>query len=77
MRNNRDVERYLLGYPDLQDEDQVTEHTLNLQFYRNEIPSKPNGALISEIHQTWWNDFDLLERHHGYIQVLFLHKTVL
>jgi hypothetical protein len=40
-----------------------------LQFYRNEISSRPNGAKIEDMHQSWWNNYDLLEDHHGYIQV--------
>jgi hypothetical protein len=30
------------------------------------------GATIEDIHAQWWNDYELLERHHGYIQWLVL-----
>lgn len=43
----------------------------NLQFYMNEIESRPDGALIDVMHEQWWGDFDRLEVHHGYIQWLF------
>ena len=43
----------------------------NVRFYRNELKSKPRGALVDDLHQTWDGDFDLLEAHHGYIQWLF------
>lgn len=41
----------------------------NPLFYRNEIPSKPDGDLVDAIHANWDGNFDLLEEHHSYIQV--------
>ncbi len=72
--SNSDVERYRAGYPDLRDEELDQNHILNLRFYRNEISSQPNGAKIEDIHQSWWNNYDLLEEHHGYIQVRKIHS---
>ena len=43
----------------------------NVEFYNNQIPSKPDGDFIDEIHRTWWGDYDQLEAHHSYIQWLF------
>ena len=43
----------------------------NVQFYKNAIPSKPDGAKCEDIHQHWDGDFERLEMHHGYIQWLF------
>ena len=43
----------------------------NVKFYRNEIPSKPDGDLVENIHQSWDGDWERLEFHHGYIQWLF------
>ncbi|RNA21718.1 dentin sialophospho -like isoform X1 [Brachionus plicatilis] len=43
----------------------------NLQFYKGEIASKPEGGYIDEILNNWSSDYDLLENHHGYIQWLF------
>ena len=35
------------------------------------IPSKPNGDYLNKIWQNWWDDYNKLELHHGYIQWLF------
>ena len=43
----------------------------NQSFYFNQIESKPDGALIDTLHESWFGDFDRLEMHHGYIQWLF------
>lgn len=47
------------------------EHSQNILFYSGKIPSKPNGDYIDNILKNWKYDYDLLERHHGYIQWLF------
>jgi hypothetical protein len=44
--------------------------TRNLDFYRNAIPSEPDGALIDTMHDEWRDDFAKLEAHHSYIQWL-------
>ena len=43
----------------------------NVAFYRNELQSRPNGGTIEHILTEWDGNFELLERHHGYIQWLF------
>ena len=43
----------------------------NYLFYKNELPSKPEGDLCENIHKKWDGKFGLLEQHHGYIQWLF------
>ena len=43
----------------------------NVRFYRNELPSRPHGALVDDLIARWDGDFDLLEVHHGYIQWIF------
>ena len=43
----------------------------NLRFYTGQIPSAPDGDLIDVIHKTWWDNYELLEKHDGYIQWLF------
>lgn len=43
----------------------------NLDFYRNSIPSVPDGDLIDVIHSEWVGNYEKLEKHHGYIQWLF------
>ena len=40
----------------------------NYRFYANEIPSRPDGDLIDDIHERWWGQYNKLESHHGYIQ---------
>ncbi|RUS81059.1 hypothetical protein EGW08_011178 [Elysia chlorotica] len=65
---DRDTENYRLGYPGQRDDLKLNA---NLRFYKNEISSYPDGAFIDEIHNDWWGNFGLLERHHGYIQWIF------
>ena len=43
----------------------------NVNFYKNLSPSVPKGDFIDKIHKKWWNNYDLLEEHHGFIQWLF------
>lgn len=40
----------------------------NYRFYANEIPCRPDGAHIDDIHNSWWGRYDKLEHHHKYIQ---------
>jgi hypothetical protein len=70
MGNNaaKDTETYRNGYPGQEDDDRID---VNVRFYQNNIPSKPEGAFIDQIHAQWHGDYSLLERHHGYIQWLF------
>lgn len=51
--------------------DDDTEHIKNVQFYKNEIKSEPEGDFIDVIHEKWFGKWELLERHHSYIQWLF------
>ncbi|KAK3581552.1 hypothetical protein CHS0354_031892 [Potamilus streckersoni] len=64
----KDTEEYREEYPGKKDN---VELDANVRFYKNEIQSKPDGALIEDILEKWWGDYKLLERHHGYIQWLF------
>ncbi len=64
----RDTRVYRQSYPGKGDD---PTRNANLRFYRNEEPSRPNGALIEEILAKWRGDYKLLERHHGFIQWLF------
>eukprot|EP01096_Ripella_sp_DP13-Kostka_P011294 TRINITY_DN4530_c0_g1_i1.p1 TRINITY_DN4530_c0_g1~~TRINITY_DN4530_c0_g1_i1.p1 ORF type:complete len:217 (+),score=88.75 TRINITY_DN4530_c0_g1_i1:316-966(+) len=43
----------------------------NLRFFKNEIPSRPDGDYIDNIHSQWRGDYNKLEQHHNYIQWLF------
>lgn len=64
----KDTEQYRNEYPGLEDDESIT---CNLRFYRNELASEPRGGLVEDIHRRWMHDYDLLERHHGYIQWIF------
>jgi len=68
MMGRRDTIRYREGYPGKKE---YTEANDNIRFYSNEIPLKPDGKLLDEIHKKWWGDYELLERNHSYIQWLF------
>ncbi|KAL0482469.1 hypothetical protein AKO1_013069 [Acrasis kona] len=57
-------------------EDSDEEATDNIKFYKNIIPSKPQGDLIDNIHKKWFGSWSLLEQHHGYIQWLFPIREV-
>ena len=37
-------------------------------FCKGEIKSVPSGDFIDKIHEEWFGNYALLERHHGYIQ---------
>ena len=52
-------------------EAQSGENDPNVQFYQNKLASKPDGALIDDMHKEWDGDFERLEMHHGYIQWVF------
>lgn len=65
---DKDTEMYRLGYPGQKDDLKLNA---NLRFYKGEISSFPDGAFIDEIHNDWWGHYELLERHHGYIQWIF------
>jgi hypothetical protein len=43
----------------------------NLEFFRNMCPAIPNEEKLTEILETWKDDFKLLELNHDYIQWLF------
>jgi len=42
---------------------------MNYKFLLNQIPSKPRGRLITQIHREWYYDYDLLEEHHGHVSI--------
>ncbi|CAL1533700.1 unnamed protein product [Lymnaea stagnalis] len=65
---SKDTENYRLGYPNLKDD---PDSKANKKFYFGEIESQPDGATIDEIHKNWFGRYDLLEKHHGYIQWIF------
>lgn len=54
---------------------------MNYLFYSNLRPSAPEGKeynfplisgdFLDNIHKTWKGNYEMLERHHGYIQYLF------
>jgi hypothetical protein len=63
-----DAQRYLNHYPGEIDNPDANK---NLLFFQNKLRSRPDNMLLTEFHELWWNNFDALESHHGYIQWLF------
>ncbi|XP_025086132.1 opioid growth factor receptor-like protein 1 [Pomacea canaliculata] len=66
--SDHDTKVYREGYPNKKDNPKLNH---NLKFYQGTLSSCPDGDFIDNIHKKWWGDYDLLERHHGYIQWLF------
>lgn len=56
--------------------DDDIDHTDNLQFYQGKIPLKSDEEtdFIDDIHKNWKGNYQLLEKHHGYIQWLFPNR---
>lgn len=66
--SDKDTQNYRDGYPGKKDHPNLTA---NLKFYTGKIKSDPDGDFIDDIHEDWWGNYNLLERHHGYIQWIF------
>lgn len=62
------MELYRNHYPGYEDDPNLND---NLLFYTNQLPLKPDGLLIDEIHSQWFGNYNMLENNHGYIQWLF------
>lgn len=43
----------------------------NLSFYKNEIRFLPQGLHIETLLESWWDNYEVLEENHSYIQWLF------
>lgn len=43
----------------------------NYLFYTKKLASKPDEAYVTEFHEEWYEDYNSLEREHGFIQWLF------
>ena len=48
---------------------------MNVLFLAGKIKSEPEGDTIYNIQTNWKNNYNKLERHHGYIQWLFPIET--
>ncbi|KAM9371917.1 opioid growth factor receptor [Phaethornis superciliosus] len=67
-----DLQRYRHHYPGLKESENVDEEEMwNLSFYKNEIQFLPRGLYIETLLETWWDNFEVLEQNHSYIQWLF------
>ncbi|KIY45642.1 hypothetical protein FISHEDRAFT_49021 [Fistulina hepatica ATCC 64428] len=64
----RDVQEFLEGYPDNEDDPSLNA---NLKFYSNTARCRPDNLLINELHERWKGDYDVLENKHGFIQWIF------
>ncbi|XP_015737081.1 opioid growth factor receptor isoform X2 [Coturnix japonica] len=69
----RDLQRYRHRYPDLieSETDDEEEDMWNLSFYKNEIAFMPHGLHIENLLESWWDNYEVLEENHSYIQWLF------
>ncbi|XP_045078885.1 opioid growth factor receptor-like protein 1 isoform X2 [Coregonus clupeaformis] len=71
----RDMQKYRRDYPEhrthLYFGGQQQDDMPNLQFYRGQIPSSPDGVFIEDFHYKWKRQYSQLERVHSYIQWLF------
>uniref|UniRef100_A0A8C3CTK6 Opioid growth factor receptor n=1 Tax=Cairina moschata TaxID=8855 RepID=A0A8C3CTK6_CAIMO len=68
----RDLQRYRHRYPGLtESENEEEEQMWNLSFYKNEICFLPQGLHIETLLELWWDNYEVLEENHSYIQWLF------
>nr|XP_029539535.1 uncharacterized protein LOC115143353 isoform X2 [Oncorhynchus nerka] len=71
----KDMQKYRHDYPEHRSNLffgwQQQEDMPNLQFYREQIPSSPDGVFIEDFHKKWNRQYLKLERVHSYIQWLF------
>ncbi|XP_056210152.1 opioid growth factor receptor isoform X1 [Falco biarmicus] len=68
----RDLQRYRHHYPGLvESENEEEEDMWNLSFYKNEICFLPRGLHIENLLESWWDNYEVLEENHSYIQWLF------
>ncbi|XP_075022805.1 opioid growth factor receptor isoform X2 [Calonectris borealis] len=68
----KDLQRYRHRYPGLiESENEEEEEMWNLSFYKNEICFLPQGLHIETLLESWWDNYEVLEENHSYIQWLF------
>ncbi|KFP30305.1 Opioid growth factor receptor, partial [Colius striatus] len=67
----RDLQRYRHCYPGLIEPENEEELMWNLSFYKNEICFMPQGLHIDILLESWWDNYEILEENHSYIQWLF------
>nr|XP_009932252.1 PREDICTED: opioid growth factor receptor [Opisthocomus hoazin] len=67
----KDLQRYRHGYPGLIESEREEEEMWNLSFYKNEICFLPRGLHIETLLESWWDNYEVLEENHSYIQWLF------
>ncbi|XP_059683163.1 opioid growth factor receptor [Gavia stellata] len=68
----RDLQRYRHHYPGLtESENKEEEEMWNLSFYKNEISFLPQGLHVEALLESWWDNYEVLEENHSYIQWLF------
>ncbi|CAF0756255.1 unnamed protein product [Adineta ricciae] len=66
--SKQDILEYRNHYPRAKSNKALKD---NVQFYKNSMPSYPDGDYIDNIHKQWRDDYRKLEFHHGFIQWLF------
>ncbi|KFQ39799.1 Opioid growth factor receptor, partial [Mesitornis unicolor] len=67
----KDLQRYRHHYPGLIEPENEEEEMWNLSFYKNEINFSPQGLHIDTLLESWWDNYEVLEENHSYIQWLF------
>eukprot|EP00063_Salmo_salar_P047173 XP_014022008.1 PREDICTED: opioid growth factor receptor-like [Salmo salar] len=71
----RDMQKYRHDYPgqgsNLYFGGQQQDDMPNLQFYRGQIPSSPDGVFIEDFHNKWHRKYSKMEEVHSYIQWWF------
>ncbi|XP_072206559.1 opioid growth factor receptor [Excalfactoria chinensis] len=71
-RAAKDLQTYRHRYPGLiESETDEEEDMWNLSFYKNEIAFMPHGLHIEALLESWWDNYEVLEENHSYIQWLF------
>lgn len=65
------IRSFIMGNENSTISESDTQSLTNYQFYSDKIQSVPDGDFLSGIHRSWFANYSLLERHHGYIQWLF------
>ncbi|CCG84637.1 protein of unknown function [Taphrina deformans PYCC 5710] len=66
-----DIQAFIRGYPNQGTSSSSTSSHLNLDFYNDKIPMRPDNVTISQVHSSWFGQYDTLESRHGFIQWLF------
>ncbi|XP_041743647.1 opioid growth factor receptor-like [Coregonus clupeaformis] len=65
------MQKYRCDYPDLCGQEEDDRRMPNLQFFRGQRASSPDGVYIEDFHNNWYGKYSKLEAVHSYIQWVF------